>query len=862
VRANPVRRYVAGILFVASLAAATSAASERAETRRVMAGRPGYEKSAVHGLFMGSGYRDEWVTPIAFPVLDLATFAGGLAPIRQVGSMQSIGLALSGKDGKSYTFRTTDKDPTRILPPEWKDSAPADLFQDSTTANHPGNGFVVPWLAEAAGVLHTTPRYVYMPDDPALGEFRATFGGRPGTIEEFPQAGPNGSPGFAGATEIVSTGDLWKLWLEGKASVDEKALVRARLFDLWIQDWDRHNKQWRWLRRGRDAPFEPLPEDRDQAFSKFGGLLLALARGTHPKFMDWKDEYENFEGWMTQGGEVDRWLLSGVERTVFEATAAELTSRLTDAVIEDAVGRLPPEWFAIGGPDLIAALKRRRAGLVEAAKEYYSRLSRKVDVHGTDGDDLTRVTRHEDGRLDVEMSIEGAGRARFRRAFHPRETQEVRLYLYGGADRVVTTGAAEGPITLRVVGGASRDTVDDSKAGGTRFYDSEGAGVVKGPGTRLDTRPWERRPAKPEETHWLEWRDWGSRTVPQYKLWWEPDPGVLLAAGFTHTAWGFRKHPYSSLQNVQAQYSVGRNDFKLNYDGEFRRENSRLYFVVDAQASQLENLNFFGFGNEASNVPPEGQGESYFDVDSDTLTLTVWPRWAVSRVFEAYVGAEAKWTHTPGDQSGFIASQPPYGIGDFGEVGVRGGFDLDTRGHRLAGTLGTQFRSEDKPAVSGVRLKGEAFYYPEAWDATSAFGGVDGQLRGYLVGTRAMLAARVGGRRVWGEYPWFEAAFVGGSRNLRGYRKNRFAGDGSIYGSLEARVWLFRGRLIAPGRWGVFGLVDAGRVYLDGASPGGWHPSYGGGVFFQMLTLNSVFHAAAAHGDEGTRFYVDYGFSF
>ena len=90
------------------------------------------------------------------------------------------------------------------------------------------------------------------------------------------------------------------------------------------------------------------------------------------------------------------------------------------------------------------------------------------------------------------------------------------------------------------------------------------------------------------------------------------------------------------------------------------------------------------------------------------------------------------------------------------------------------------------------------------------FGGVEGTLRGYLAGRRAMVAARVGGRRVWGDYPWFESAFVGGSKNLRGYRKNRFAGDASLYGSVEARLWLFKGRLIAPGRWGIFGLADTG----------------------------------------------------
>jgi hypothetical protein len=828
-----------------------------------MAGRPDYDTSAVHNVFMGSAYRKLWVTPIDFPVLDLATFAGGLRPVRQVGSMQSIGLALAGADGKSYTFRTSDKDPTRILPPEWKDSVPARLFQDATAANHPGVGFVVPPLAEAAGILHTTPRYVFMPDDPALGEFQGTFGGQPGTIEEYPLPGKDGAPGFAGATEIVSTGELWKRHLAGTAAVDTGALLRARLFDLWIGDWDRHNKQWRWLRRGEASAFEPLPEDRDQAFSRFEGLLLSMARATHPKFMDWTDHYENFEGFMAQGSEVDRWLLSATDRQAFAETAADLVAHLTDAVIDDAVKRLPPEWYAIDGARLAAALRKRRTSLPEAAAEYYRRLARKVDVHGTDGTELARVRRVEGGRVTLELAAPSTAVPWFRRTFDPRDTREVRLYLYAGADDVVGEGPPGGPITVRVMGGAGADSLADSNSGGTRFYDADGSTtVVKGPGTQDDRQPWERRPAKPEETPWLEWRDWGSRTIPRYQVWWEPDPELVLAAGFTRQAWAFRKFPYASLQAVQLQYSTGREKFKLNYDGEFRKENSRLYLVVDAQASGLENLNYFGAGNDTSAEPPEGQGESFFDADSDTFRLTLGPRWALSRVFEAYVNGEAKLTRTDEDQDTFIGGDQPYGIGDFGQVGARVGLDLDTRGHPLAGTLGDQFRADDKPALSGLRIKGEGFYYPEAWDARASFGGVEGEMRGYLAGKRAMLAAKVGGRRVFGDYPWFESAFVGSSRSLRGYRKNRFAGDGSVYGSLEARFWLFRGQLIAPGRWGVFGLADAGRVFLEGDSSEAWHASYGGGIFFQIMTLNTIVHAAIAHGDEGTRVHVGYGFAF
>ena len=505
---------------------------------------------------------------------------------------------------------------------------------------------------------------------------------------------------------------------------------------------------------------------------------------------------------------------------------------------------------------------KRRDRLLEAAREFYRRLSRKVDVHATDLDDRVRATRREDGRLDIVLSRPSDAEPWFRRTFDPRETSEVRVYLYRGADDIATSGPASGPITLRVIGGPGPDHLDDSKGGGTRFYDSAGGSVVEGPGTRRDRKEWTRKPAKPAETPWLEWRDWGSRTRPLYQVWWEPDPALMLAAGLTRQTWGFRKSPYSTLQTAQLQYSTGRDDFKLNYDGEFRARTRRsTSWSTPRPRSSTENLNYFGTGNDSTSVPPEGEGEGYYDVDSDTYDLFVSAWWSPTRTLHLYAGPDVKLTDTPESQGGFTGTTQPYGIGQFGQAGVKGGLDLDTRGHRLAGTVGDQFRADGKPALSGVRLKTEGFYYPEVWDS-------EGfrrrrQLAPRLpLWLRAMLAARAGGRRVWGDYPWFHAAFVGGSKTNRGYRKNRFGGDSSLYGSLEARLWLFRGRLIAPGRWGVFGLVDTGRVFVDGEGSDTWHTSYGGGVFFQMLTLNTAFHVSVAHSDEGTRFRVGYGFGF
>jgi outer membrane protein assembly factor BamA len=116
---------------------------------------------------------------------------------------------------------------------------------------------------------------------------------------------------------------------------------------------------------------------------------------------------------------------------------------------------------------------------------------------------------------------------------------------------------------------------------------------------------------------------------------------------------------------------------------------------------------------------------------------------------------------------------------------------------------------------------------------------------------------------VWGLYPWFEAAFVGGRASLRGYSRQRFAGDSSLYAGLEARAWLFTMDVPpVPLRVGVLGFGDTGRVWLDGETSDGWHASWGGGLMLQPVATPFVLTVAAAASNEGTRWYFGYGFFF
>ena len=103
IRTSPARL---AALAVAAALAVPAVASGEPERRTVVAGT--YKANGFHRFFLGSDYRDTWATPVSVEVLDLASEAGGLTPARRVGGQQTKGLALTGADGRSYTFRIVE----------------------------------------------------------------------------------------------------------------------------------------------------------------------------------------------------------------------------------------------------------------------------------------------------------------------------------------------------------------------------------------------------------------------------------------------------------------------------------------------------------------------------------------------------------------------------------------------------------------------------------------------------------------------------------------------------------------------------------------------------------------------------------
>ncbi len=819
------------------------------ESTTVVAGAS-YKASGLHEWLFGKHYRALWITPIRVEVLNLGTFAGGLTPVKEGGGLQTQSLRFAGADGKEYAFRTINKDASKLLPPDLQGTLAARIAQDQISAAHPAGPAVSAPFAEAAGVLYSNPKMVVLPDDPRLGEFRAEYAGVLGFIEERPDDNNDPALAFGGALDVVSTDDLYDI-IEKKPGnfVDSEQFLRARLLDVFLGDWDRHRDQWRWakVKNGDDGfLWIPIPRDRDQAFVLFDGLLPGAARQTFPQLVKFGPKYGAVTGATWNGRDLDRRFLTPLSRPTWDSMAAQLASVLTDAVIDSAVALMPPEYLAINGEVLRTALRQRRADLPREADRYYKLLAGQVDLHATDHADSAAVIRVDGEQVRVKVFSEKArssGAAPYiDRTFTKDETHDIRLFLHGDDDRAVFEGTGSMPITVRAIGGNGDDVFDDpGKNGKVHFYDESGESTAIGHG--IDTKPWPKPPVGEVGP-----RDWGSKRQFATLVAGGPDIGILFGASASFFRYGFRKVPYSSKWRFRLGYATSAATLNGDILGDIRLSNSNTYFTILARASGIATLNFYGFGNNT----PETESASFYRVRQQQYSLTPGITFDLTKRSTLLLMAKGLYSTTSDDQDRFIGTQDVLGTGDFGQIGAGAEIEWSAK-------------NPSSMTVTGVNATLGGSVFAPVWSVPTTYGEVHGEVDWswnlHATGLKPTLGFRVGGKGVFGDYPFMSAAFIGGNTSVRSLRYNRYAGDASIYGGAELRLRLARISALLASDLGVMGLVDVGRVFLDGESSHTWYPGYGGGIWMAFLNGRSRATISAAGGQGSVRFYFNFGLS-
>ncbi|WP_204376160.1 hypothetical protein [Hymenobacter coccineus] len=414
--------------------------------------------TGFHRWLLGESYRRQWAAPVKMRVFHLTTEKGGLKILERGGGLQTKSLRLQDATGQQWVVRTLQKYPERGLPPALRPTIAKDILQDQVSASHPYAAVVVPPLAAALGIPHANPEVVYVPDDPALGPYRADFANQVFLFEER-------EPLDADKTDntVKAQGRLQK---DNDNRVDQATVLRARLLDMLLGDYDRHEDQWRWERRPtpKGSVYEPVPRDRDHVFYKPTGLLPATL-SLHllkANVQGYNSHIRSINRWNDKARDFDRYFLNGLSEADWRTEVAYVQQHLPDSLLAHAVQRLPPNIYQLGGPLLVRNLVGRRNNLMEQALKYYRFLARTVSIPASDKRERLEVAHGAGGRLRVtstKIKQDGtAGALLYDRTFDPAVTHELRLYGQGGADAFAVTGTAHSPIRVRLIGGAGDDT--------------------------------------------------------------------------------------------------------------------------------------------------------------------------------------------------------------------------------------------------------------------------------------------------------------------------------------------------------------------------------------------------------------------
>jgi hypothetical protein len=807
-----------------------------------------YAATGFQTWLLGSNYRAEWQQAIRVPLLDLATEKGGLTPVKRGGGFQTKSLRLTAPDGREYVLRSIEKDAAMAVPEALRRTLAASLVQDQISASHPYAALTIPTLAQAAGVAHARPKVVWIPDDAHLGTFRKDFAGTLALLEEREADPPAHFTGKSNGKSYSTDKVLEKLQEDHDHRVDEQEVLRARLLDLVLADWDRHDDQWRWLAYPQSGGllFRALPRDRDQAYFVNQGLLprLASREWALPKVQGFDTDFRNVNSFMFNGRYFDRSFLTQLSLDQWLAMADTIQHHLSDSIIEQAVHTWPDSIFRWSGPAVIAKLKAHRDRLPTYARQYYLFLAREVAVVGSHKREYFEVIRQDDAHTLVRVSKlhkdhRTRGAVLYERLFKHRETREVVLYGLGGDDVFELRGEVKKGIRIRIVGGEGTDQIiDSSRVSGpsrkTLFYDTS-TGQVLSLGT--ETRDVTSRDAEVNtyDRKAFQYPYLGPLIPFNYNV----DDGLFLGAGLLIQRPGFRRQPYAASHRITGNVAFQTGAYNFTYEGVLVRALGKfdLQFQADVQAPNFIR-NFYGLGNES--VLDASSSESFYWVRYRNIALSGLLVRRLSTWQQFYFGPlyqQVQVVNSPDRLIGQIQDERlnlPTLFREKPYLGVKLGYLLDSRDSRWLPTRGVRWLTEWQtwqglgPNTRNLnRLSSELSLY---W--------------GFRLPARVILATRLGGEITGGSFEFFQAATLGGLTNLRGYRRTRFAGNSSAYNNTELRIRLggFHTYLF-PASFGVLGFHDVGRVWLKGEASGVWHTAYGGGLWlapFQQLVISAT----------------------
>lgn len=826
------------------------------------------KKSKFYTWLWGEHYRKYYSIPIQAQVATLDTLKSGLDPVRAGGGHQSNSLRLIAKNGQEYAMRGVKKSAIRFLNAvafknsslgdDLKETAAEKFLLDFYTTGHPYTPFAIENLAEKINLLHTSSVLYYIPKQKKLGEFNNEYGNELYQIEERLSGSDADLKKLNGATATMNTLDIMEnLHKSEKYSVDEKSYIRARLFDMLLGDWDRHEGQWRWAEyKDNDRyVYKPIPKDRDQAFSKYDGFLFKFIMMAPPlrHMQTFKENIRNVKWMNREPYPLDIAFLRNATEEDWKREAEYIQQNLSDKAIDEGFRNLPKE-IQDGTIELIKKnLKIRRDKMVQYSTEYYKTLQKTVILTGTNKEDRFVIKKDKNKVNIAQYRVKNEGEELvFQREYPGDKTNEIWVYGLDDKDTFDVSGIESSRIKVRIIGGENNDVYNITDGRNIKLYDfksQKNTYNIKGHTAKKITDEYEINTynyTKPTYNYWAGYPS----------LSYNPDEGAKIGALIRYTQNGFERNPYSAQHTLKANYLTATSGVELMYNGNFPNAIGKWTFDLKARFTTPDFAqNYFGFGNETLNNDDE-TGKNYNRVKMQQLQVTP----SLSRksflgfVQSVQLGYEDyKVKYTP---ERFIVQSYQIDPGVLESqkfLGAKYTFSYEHSDHPAFPTMGLGFALSAAWKTNLEDTKRNFMTYEALLNIAHR---IDNN-------GRFVLATKVQGRYINNNhFDFFQGAELGGNNGLRSFRDYRFIGRSSLFQNSEIR-WNF-GKVkngFVPIDFGILGGYDYGRVWMDNDNSGKWHQSVGGGIWISALETLSI-RAAYFTGSEGGRFTAGAGFWF
>jgi hemolysin activation/secretion protein len=177
------------------------------------------------------------------------------------------------------------------------------------------------------------------------------------------------------------------------------------------------------------------------------------------------------------------------------------------------------------------------------------------------------------------------------------------------------------------------------------------------------------------------------------------------------------------------------------------------------------------------------------------------------------------------------------------------------RTHQFAGARATynyqQLNNELVPS-KGLLLNGSVAYTKNLTLPDKQVMTYGSSVQAFVPLAKKWVWSSLGGiMAVTGQPEFYQLATVGGGATIRGFRRERFWGKTAFYSQNELQyLFPFRSYWF-NGPMGVFGLMDAGRIWHPGEVSDKWHKSFGAGLILVPFNKIRVMLAYARSEERG-----------